>query len=214
MSPDNQTRKEHRAVIARMAAEAFANHVLTQETSQQWLCGQLGTGIYHFRVLTAPGFLIVVGDVGEIVLQCHARDSLAWLRGAIGSVNYVLEKVRACSDADRREEFMRGDALEYLRELDIDHRRDNEPERDENGRFVANPGSPTAARIREAWSESIDEDPAMQWLRACHEAGHDAPPRFVDASSRKLWLYHCLATFCRLLAATETASPAAEAATQ
>ncbi len=79
---------------------AFANHVVTKEGEGRWHFGKPGTGIYHGRIITAPGTLILFGDLGELMFRPSSKDALGWLRDCLTasgskvySVGYVAEKV-------------------------------------------------------------------------------------------------------------------------
>lgn len=78
--------------IERLAAEALDRHMLRAEGEGRWFCGRPGTGFYHFRVVTAPGHVFLCGDLGTAILACSERDSLSWLKRAIGSADYLLGK--------------------------------------------------------------------------------------------------------------------------
>jgi predicted secreted protein len=173
------TQEGRRAYLAKRADEEFKDHVLVKEGEGRWFCGKPGTGIYSFRVLTAPGALIVYGDIYDAVLKPSDRDALAWLRGSMGSLDYVLEKVTAC--ADKRREFLRGEALRELAEMEQEH-----PER--------------AARIRAAWEHNRDwQGEERAWIDALSAEGMDVEGIPDDHDSQLLWQYHGLRHFCRLL---------------
>lgn len=165
--------------IASMAAEAFASHGLTREAPQEWRCGRDGTVIYSFRILFRPGMIAVWGDLGEWILRHSDRDSLGWLRGSVGSPDYLLEKVKA----GEHERFYPADALAWL-------------------------GSAEAAdtygtEAIEAAREYLDLDDAFplteeMWGTACYEAGMDDPPRFRYPCERALWLVELLRKFVSL----------------
>ena len=55
--------------IKKMAAHAFAKHLLTRERGYCWRMGQPGRSAYSFRITWAPGAIIVTGDLGELVFQ-------------------------------------------------------------------------------------------------------------------------------------------------
>lgn len=82
--------------IREQAARSFANHVVTEQSRhgvyRSWRCHRLDSSTYWFGITTIPGYLIVVGDIGDlIVARCY--DMLPWCRGAINSTEYFAEKV-------------------------------------------------------------------------------------------------------------------------
>jgi len=88
--------------IEENAKRAFEDHVLIEEHADGlfrcWVCKRTDSIVYSFRVVTAPGALIVYGDVGHHILY-RCEDMLPWIRGSIGSRDYVLEKLMADSKA-------------------------------------------------------------------------------------------------------------------
>lgn len=52
---DAETYERARRTVAHLAAKGFARHVITEEGEGRWLCHTPGTGVYSFRVVTAPG---------------------------------------------------------------------------------------------------------------------------------------------------------------
>lgn len=80
-----------------VAATAFKDHVLTvewqgPENHCAWRCRKPGDSAYAFQVVTMPGWVMVRGDIGEMMWE-RAENMLAWVRGAIDSTEYFLEKV-------------------------------------------------------------------------------------------------------------------------
>jgi hypothetical protein len=93
------------ADIASHAKRAFAEHVIRPlflgmppDSSDHdwcyrgWSCEKPGDCAYHFRLFSFPGRLIVVGDIGELILE-RTYDMLAWARSSIESISYFAEKV-------------------------------------------------------------------------------------------------------------------------
>lgn len=168
--------------IKRLAAESFTTHELTQEGPQEWRCGRKGTSAYSFRILFRPGMIAVWGDLGEWILRHSDRESLAWLRGAVRSPDYMLEKVQA----GEKERFYPADALAWLASSEA----------------VEMYGTDLVSAARKA----LDFDDgfsltAETWATACFEAGMDDPPRFMYPCERALWLVELLRKFVSLEAA-------------
>lgn len=179
------TREAHRAQIARLAKEAFADHVLTQESPNSWYAGKPGTGFYSFRVLTVPGYVVLLGDVGDLVLRASDRDSLGWLRGST-DIDYVLSKTTACRE---EEIFLLQEAKDYAKE-----REEEQPEDRLLWRRVI-----VELKERLEW-----QCPRDAWVNAwCEIFGDCDAPRCTDWAPQLLWQYHALRTFCRLLREAE-----------
>lgn len=83
---------KRKTTVDALAVEAFARHKLRSEGKGRWYCGRPGSGLYHFRLITAPGCILLYGDIGQAILLCQAVDALAWLRKAISDRDYVLGK--------------------------------------------------------------------------------------------------------------------------
>jgi hypothetical protein len=94
----------------RQADEAFQHHVITKTGDERWRCGRPDTSIYAFTVVTAPGVVILYGDIGEMIFRHGAADTIAWLKGA--GHDYLLSKMRPY----RKEGFYVGDIADWLRE--------------------------------------------------------------------------------------------------
>lgn len=97
--------------ISNLAASAFAGHFLESRGENEWRCSKPGTGIYAFNVIVRPGLVVFFGDVGDWILRHSDQDSLGWLRGAVKSPDYLLEKVK-----NSKEHFYAADALAWLKE--------------------------------------------------------------------------------------------------
>ena len=89
--------------IAAMAKEAFARHRVTPLwhglpvgggliEARAWHCGAPDSGFHSFTLVTIPGRLVVVGDLGTCVWE-RERDMLAWARGSLESLDYFASKV-------------------------------------------------------------------------------------------------------------------------
>ena len=180
-----ETTEELVQTIHEMAAKSFQRHILKDEGGtdilHSWSCRGPGTGIYAFRVISAPGLLIVHGDVGEGIWQVSDRDSVRWLRGAFKSRDYVLGKLVATKDPPR--EFKPQDALRYLDEMMFKEGRLSEEHYEDLRRAALTD-----------W-----EDPGTAFAREWYEVGLDDPPRCQGPTSQALWLYECLCWFIQAL---------------
>src|SRR6267378_1809817 len=89
-----ETEEKTRKDVARWAVDAFNYHSLTQVSEERWRVQTPGTWSSGFFVILAPGVIIVYGDIGEGIF-CHSdHDSLAWLRRAVQSPDYLLSKLK------------------------------------------------------------------------------------------------------------------------
>ena len=99
------------------AAEAFADHVIRPISETTWICRKPGTGVYHFYVTIHHGWMIVYGDIGDVMFKVYGdEDCFRWIRSAARSPGYFLEKL-APTMPRRRYCKERGlDYLKYLRD--------------------------------------------------------------------------------------------------
>lgn len=175
-------RHRYRQDVRQRADETFAAHVLRVEQGvgpvRMYRCARPGTGMYSYRVVCGPGFVVVTGDIGDRILNCSDRDTVAWLKGARHDLDYVCGKM-----THRPREFLGDMAEEYLDEL-------------------ASESADVAARVRELWR---DDDSEGAWLAACYEANLDDPPRCVDHDFESQWIAHALRRFCDLIEAAQAA---------
>jgi hypothetical protein len=174
------TKAERRARLANLAEEAFTDHVLTKEGDGRWYCGKPTTGIYSFRVITAPGCVFLYGDIDELALLPHDRDALTWLRGSINDMDYVLGK---SSLSVRQKDFLVAEAESCL----VDEV--------ETGGLKPD----VAAGIREQLVLSRYDEPERTWHEAWSDAGEADIPACTDWGSQMIWQYHALRAFLRLL---------------
>jgi hypothetical protein len=100
------------ADVKQQLSDAFTRHVLTAEGDGRWLCRAPDTNAYWFRLIVAPNALIVLGDLGEMVARPYTPDPIAWLRGAVGSPGYFVEKVQASKSPTK--EFYPVECLQWL----------------------------------------------------------------------------------------------------
>lgn len=165
--------------IARFAAEGFVDHVLTVEGPSEWRCGKPGTGIMAFRVLCRPGMIAVWGDLGEWVLRVSDRNPVPWIRGAVRSPGYLLEKVKA----GERKRFYPADAMALLDDPDT----------------AESYGADVVEKVREELGSMWgDEATAAEWYMAWSNAGADEPPDCEDMCEAALWLVEMLRKFVDL----------------
>jgi hypothetical protein len=175
-----ETSDQHRKRIEALAAPAFAKHVLVAEGPGRWLCGVPHNSIYAFRVVVGPGFILLHGDIGELVLSTGRHDSLQWLRASVHNLDYCLEKAKRPEMA-----FFEGDTVQLLKEWEAD-------------------GSWPVEEIKEAWDNyKLENDrylPEHAWHLAVYEVTQDCEvPLCMSWSSQMLWQWLGLQKFVQLL---------------
>lgn len=110
--------------IGRMAKDSLANHEATllwdypdesgrKHAVRAWRFAKPGTSIMAMTIYVVPGRIIMVGDAGELILQ-RCTDMVHWLRQAIDSPGYVLEKV---PHSFQKKQLSDGKTLVWLKEL-------------------------------------------------------------------------------------------------
>jgi hypothetical protein len=185
------TYKEARETVLRLAAEAFAKHEIAVEGTDRWLCrrpkGDVWSSYYWFRILIAPRTVVLLGDVGDAIFECSEYDALSWLRGT-DERGYLLSKLHAlsrCSGGQKK--FYAGDALAWARESKTD-----EPK-----------GSPWRA----FWSDveglnTVGDLNEHEWHEAIRTHGLDVDAHSVGQhpSEGALWAVEAVLCFRRLLA--------------
>lgn len=197
MRSDTNTKSETRALITELATRAFLNHKIKAEgPGQVWRCGQ-NTSICSFRVAILPGAIPVWGDVGTMMVNAGGAYDLAWLRGAIRSPHYLLEKTNLKKDCFYPGEF-KGYLTERIKELaeDLKDSLDQALARD---RLEAAKSDHAAAKTYNydvtAYHHYMESNPNAEIYETVY--GYDS-----DA----YWLVEALKTFIRLYDQIETTS--------
>jgi hypothetical protein len=178
--------------IGKLAVDSFKDHVLEtlvpareDQTFGMWRCrNKKGGGIYAFTVSIMPwGIICVAGDVGDVILRCSypkVWDVLGWIRGALNSPDYLIEKAQpVCRDA--MEEFSSEMARAWLTEM----REDGDDD--------------LASRIDAVW----DGESSESWQYACFGENVSDIPACTVMSASACWSVECLRLFIRLLDAEE-----------
>lgn len=204
MRSDSGTKKENRATIATIAGESLAGHAITPEQTEgpvrMWYCGRKGTGMYSYRVIAAPGMLLVYGDVGDYMLQANDRDLIPWLRGAIKSENYVIGKM-----VHKGEVFLPDEAVALLDTLIADAKEDDEgelrheDEEDNNIYYYSEQAISFKNAVLDEWDPEYDSGDGF--AQAFHNAGGETSllSRAVDYEPGVYWTMECLKKFVELL---------------
>ena len=170
----------HDPTVAKLAAASFKNHAIVQEGEGRWLCAKPGTNIYSFRVILAPGYVVLLGDLGELVLRHHERDSLRWLL-TCPHIDYMLGK---CPFRGQLREFDQAAAEQYLSEMD---------------------DLTLAFRIREAWKVAVHCDEDEAWRSSYYLATGDSEVPACDRwNDQALWQAEALLWFCRAYEAAQS----------
>lgn len=77
--------------------EDFKDHEVTILVNtpeiQAFDCSKPESNIFAFRIVITDNCIAMNGDIGELMICPGYRRSIRWLRGSIGSIGYVLEKV-------------------------------------------------------------------------------------------------------------------------
>jgi hypothetical protein len=174
--------------IAAFAAEAFANHVVTQNGPGEWRCAKPGTGVNGFHVLCRPFYVVVWGDLGDWILQCSDRDTLGWLRGSVRSPDYLLGKCRAGEVTC----FYSGDAWDHLNH-EVGARQQELAE----GQTAGDDMDPELARLV-AIQDQLDENDDFSehdWHQAWYDHGQGEVSACRGPSSGGCWLVEALRWF-------------------
>lgn len=201
MRAETQTSAEHRENIRRMATESLAHHQVAfvgdAGDTKVYRFARPDSGFYAVRILVWPGWIVVAGDAGDTLFRHSDLDSLAWLRGSVSDVRYMLGKVQGA-----RRIFSIGDALAFMRG-EIVERAAEEP-----------PSLPIRADLHrerlamlQEWVESAEslEADAPDFYAACREAEIDDPPDCLEWDSDHVWAVEILRHFVKALdAKTET----------
>ncbi len=206
---DHLTERQHRDLIASLAAEALKDHVLTRRPDGSWCCGNPnGSSNYQFSIFFAPGMVAVWGDLGEFVLRHSDGDSLAWLLRAAKDgayPDYLLGKIAALKGEP--EGFHYAEAMAHLAERETERRAEIEEDEQDRVLGVVDPDEtkdPELRRIRtvRAALEDVESegDTAHQeaWWTAWAEQGDGDPPSCTGWSSGPLWLWQMALCFRRL----------------
>lgn len=201
MSTDVETGTYKDAVqqIKAMATDAFKDHVLTEEGDGRWLCKRLIGGSYWFRLITAPGSIIILGDVGECILRPHTKhdETVSWLRGAVDSPSYFVEKVQASKKPPFA--FYPEECVKWLRDYATEMEGDESAYAD------------LTAAADEAMAMNATGDLSYQeYVRIASEAGiDDAYDVGRYLSSNMLWMIELCRCFVRLHGEEQTRKEAA-----
>jgi hypothetical protein len=129
--------REHRESIKKYAEDAFKNHTMKVVGTVQvkkpalhdpaetmievapyvWKlhCADPAAWSYWYFVAELPGAIVQYGDVGGLFIEAGKGYDLAWLDGAMGSLDYVLSKSK-----HKRDFFVEEKFKEYMREHGLD----------------------------------------------------------------------------------------------
>ena len=201
---DRETKAEHRATITEIAQEALASHVISPEQEsgpvRMWLCHRPGTGAYHYRVIAAPGMLLVYGDIGDHMLQANDKDLVPWLHRAINSPDYLISKF-----VRRPKTFFPYEAMLLLDRLVQDGKDWDEQSGynlDEDGNEIMGMHEEEARTLKrkvlDEWDPDYDDE--HMFARAFYYAGGEASliESTRDYDSDVYWTVECLKKFVEL----------------
>ena len=142
--------------------------------------------MYHYRVVAAPGMLLVYGDIGDHMLQNHDRDLVKWLvDGAINSPDYLIQKI---VHHNRHKDFFHDEAMLLLDKAVTDASDDDE----------ADAANKLRNEVLDNWDQEYGHP--HDFAKAYYEAGGD--PELIDYtmdfSSGVYWTIECLKKFVEL----------------
>jgi hypothetical protein len=179
-----ETIESHKKLISDLAHSAFKDHEIVSEQTgvvSMWYCGRSdGSNAYSFRIIFAPGCIVVYGDVGDGIYHTYNYDTLSWLRRSANSPQYLIEKM-----GNKKEKFFPAEAYEIL----------------SNMRKESIEQAKIAEEIRSNWNTSDFEDCGHEFQKAFWEAGVDTEitQGAFDYDSGVYWSIECLKKFIELL---------------
>lgn len=199
----------------KQAAESFKDHVLSSEGEGRWFFGRPGHSEFHFRVITAPGAVIMLGDTGEVILMPHGRDALGWLRGVFEhgpgkyDLGYIAEKV---SSEMKTKEFEHGLIDQYIDDLERSANEDEEADRkaaaEEGVEYVESESTKSLRHAVEELRDHGEFDCAYEFHSFVRDIDGFQEDEFPDVEGLSFHFIHCIAGlyyFCEALTAKEEA---------
>lgn len=164
------------------AGEVFDRFIVESRGPNVWLCHNPKSFASSFRVILAPALVIIAGDLGDLILHLSDRDTAAWLKRNIESINYVLSK--AAPDF-QKQAFVPEALKEFLE--------NPEPHLD-----LSNPEEKAFIEELRTWGPYSSQVEFYQQVLQT-ETGPDIDihslPEFLDWSNNLLWCYHALRWF-------------------
>jgi len=143
--------------------------------------------MYHYRVIAAPGMIMVYGDVGDGMAQNHDEDMVGWLvKGAINSPDYVISKF-----TNRPKQFFPDEAINLLEQPIIDAEKTG----DDDDRVEA---ESFRDKVMELWDREYGH--GHDFGKAFYEAGGEAEciDSAYDYEAGVYWTFECLKKFVEL----------------
>lgn len=188
------TERMHASAID-AAKRRFAKHEVVVEGEGRYLCRKPGTGVDSFRVIFAPGAIFFFGDLYELILMPHDRDSKAWLRGTLRDgreIGYPLSKI-SHTQRDYVKEFCPDLAEEIVAEYERE-----EPKRAKDWE-----------RVREAIDRGDDREARRAWDEVWWDISSDCEfPSAVTWTPMTLFQLEALRWFVRKIEDEEAAARA------
>jgi hypothetical protein len=106
----DRTMEAARKMVEKMAAEAFSTHVLLEESPTQWLCRRADDRAkYRFRVVFAPNYVMLMGDISPQMIFTADPNSLRWLLLAASEEEELFGRAEI-----KRQCFFVADAFNYI----------------------------------------------------------------------------------------------------
>lgn len=168
--------------------QIFDQHIITREREGVWYCGIPHDSNMSFRVVSAPGAIIIYGDLGELIFLPNARNALWWAyktKWDPESPYYPLTKI---SPQLRDKVFVVEEIDAHIEERLKDSYEAEDKE--EEQRWL---------RIKEKWDDFADRDnltnAEQYWYQLCCEENEDDPIDGMNWTSRVLWIYQAMCWF-------------------
>lgn len=175
-------------VLAEIARHnPFDDFRIVRERHGLWYCGKPGTGNMSFRVVFAPGMLMLYGDIGEIIFMPNDRHSLRWAYGDVFRPAYPYYPMSKISPQMREKEFLPERVEEWLIESIRDHRKNGDPEDVRN--YI---------KFLRAWRSRCADGPLFEqstYYELCSEHRIDDPPSCSDYPCRTYWCFQAMCWF-------------------
>ena len=175
--------------IIEFAKNDFKDHVLTTESVSDrislYKCARPNnSSTYAFRVILAPQCITVYGDIGDRMILFYGRENtLAWLRGAVKSSDYLISKMLF-----KKEEFDKDIAQSSWASAKQDYK-------------DADYEDKLSLMTDEEYEYIVSADyPIQEWYNFfCGELNSDEPPSCEDWSADVYCTVECLRKFVELI---------------
>jgi hypothetical protein len=176
--------------------KVFDRHEITRERFGLWYCGARDTCNMSFRVVVAPGLLMLYGDAGEIIFLPNDRNSLHWASGDTFRAEYPYYPMTKLSPQMRAQEFIPEDATRWVNEWIREARKQGDKE--DARRYI---------KMAREWKDNLhgsDSEAETAWYALCQDHDVDDPPSCRDFPSR---IYVCFQAMCWFMSHVSESDP-------